>query len=87
MATGEEERISRLKYKDTFLKLVDYRIYPKKFADGIALSAGLRNIIVHEYNDVEHQLLFHSIREILVIYEQYVNYVLKFLKRLPPEGH
>jgi len=45
LATGEEQRTTRLSYRDTFLKLADYGVYPADFAQQIAPSAGLRNIL------------------------------------------
>lgn len=52
LATGAEERTTRLTYRETFLRLADHDIYSPEFATRIAASAGLRNILVHEYNDM-----------------------------------
>ncbi|MGH8579295.1 MAG: type VII toxin-antitoxin system HepT family RNase toxin [Gammaproteobacteria bacterium] len=63
-ATGEE-RTSRLTYRDTFLMLAHLGIYPNEFAERIARSAGLRNILVHDYNDVDRRIVHASIHTCL----------------------
>lgn len=42
LATGQEEKITRLSYRDTFLRLVDLGAYDRSFAEIICQSAGLR---------------------------------------------
>lgn len=37
-------------YKETFLKLTEFKIYPQKFAENISMSVGTRNALVHDYN-------------------------------------
>jgi uncharacterized protein YutE (UPF0331/DUF86 family) len=74
-ATGAEERTTRLTYRETFLRLADYDVYAGEFATRIAASAGLRNILVHEYNDIDHTILHASIRTALEEYAEYVTAV------------
>ena len=38
LATGQEDKIARLTYRDTFLKLTGLGIYPPVFAEQIAKS-------------------------------------------------
>lgn len=40
LATGQEDKITRLTYRDTFLKLTALGIYPQTFAEQMATSAG-----------------------------------------------
>ncbi|MGH7461137.1 MAG: type VII toxin-antitoxin system HepT family RNase toxin [Longimicrobiales bacterium] len=79
LATGEEGKTTRLSYRDTFLKLADYGVYPEDFASRIAPSAGLRNILIHAYNDIDHRILYDSIHNALEQYITYVEYVRRFL--------
>jgi uncharacterized protein YutE (UPF0331/DUF86 family) len=81
LATGREERITRLTYRDTFLRLADLGVYPRDFAEEIARSAGLRNILVHDYNDVDRRIVYGSIRTCLEQYHRYVESVEAFLQR------
>lgn len=78
LATGEEYS-GRISYRDTFLMLSEFGVYPKEFAKSIANSAGLRNILVHDYNDVDRRIVHGSIRTCLQDYHRYVEYVAKFL--------
>jgi uncharacterized protein YutE (UPF0331/DUF86 family) len=80
-ATGLEERSTRLTYRDSFLLLADRGVYPRAFAESIAPSAGLRNILVHDYNDADRRLVHQSIGVCLELYPQYVSHVLDFLDR------
>ena len=79
LATGEEERTTRLSYRDAFLRLADCGVYSAEFAGQIAPSAGLRNILVHEYNDVDHRIVFSAIPLTLQQYTQYVERVRRFV--------
>ncbi|MGQ0814265.1 MAG: type VII toxin-antitoxin system HepT family RNase toxin [Gemmatimonadota bacterium] len=79
LATGEEERTTRLTYRDTFLRLADYGVYSPEFAAQIAPSAGLRNILVHEYNDVDHRIVFNAIQTTLRQYADYVEQIRCFV--------
>lgn len=69
-------------YEDTFLRLADFGIYPKKFAKEIAPSAGLRNVLVHEYDEIEPKLVFQSVGQALGQYAKYCDYLLKFLAKI-----
>lgn len=49
-----------LDYKETFLKLAELGVLPRKFAKQIAKSAGFRNVLVHEYNNIDEQIVYHN---------------------------
>lgn len=78
-ATGEEERSTRLTYRGSFLQLVDLGVLPEDLAASIAPSAGLRNILVHDYNDADRRLVHASIKACLDQYPRYVACVLSYL--------
>lgn len=80
LASGEEERTTRLTYRETFLRLANYGVYSDAFAKEIADSAGLRNLLVHEYNDIDHNILHASIPVALEQYHQYVGLVRVFMQ-------
>lgn len=82
LGTGEG-RSTRLTYRDTFLLLAGLDVYPQEFADRIARSAGLRSILVHDYNDAERKIVHASIKSCLQDYHQYIEYVRGLLDRLP----
>lgn len=85
LASGEG-RTSRLTYRDTFLLLAGLGVYPQEFGERIARSAGLRNILVHDYNDADRTIVVRSIRSCLQDYHRYLEYVRDFLARLPGEA-
>lgn len=84
LSTGKEKS-TRLTYRDTFLMLVDLGVYSSEFAEQIAASAGLRNILVHDYNDVDRRIVHGSIKSCLRDYHRYVEHVRRFLDT-PTEG-
>ncbi len=81
LATGQEGKITRLTYRDTFLMLAPLGVYPQAFAEQIAKSAGLRNILVHDYQDVDRRIVYDSMRTYLEAYSQYIDSILAFLKQ------
>jgi uncharacterized protein YutE (UPF0331/DUF86 family) len=84
LATGAEERTTRLTYRDSFLRLAPLGVFDDEFAQRIAPSAGLRNILVHEYNDVDHRIVHASITGALEQYHSYVLAVRAFIDRQRP---
>ena len=81
LATGAEEKSTRLTYGDTFRRLADHGVYAPEFAEQIAKSAGLRNVLVHEYNDVDHRIVHAAIATALEQYAAYVEAVRGFVER------
>jgi len=77
LASGEG-RTTRLTYRDTFLMLADVGVYPREFAEQIARSAGLRNILVHDYSDVDREIVHGSIKACLTDYHQYLEDLSRF---------
>ena len=85
LATGDE-RTARLSYRDTFLMLTEHGVYPKEFAERIASSAGLRNILVHDYNDLDRRIVHGSIRTCLRDYHRYLEHLAEFLRSAAASG-
>lgn len=73
--TGKEE-VRR--YQDSFLRLADLDVYPKIFAEAIAPSAGLRNILVHDYDGIAPRIIYDSVKDALLQYTEYCRYILIF---------
>ncbi|MHB1275951.1 MAG: type VII toxin-antitoxin system HepT family RNase toxin [Candidatus Humimicrobiaceae bacterium] len=66
-------------YEDTFHILAKLNVYPEKFSKKIAPSAGLRNRLVHEYNDTQDEIIYSSVAEAIAQYTEYCNYILKYI--------
>lgn len=68
-------------YEDTFLALAKLGVYPEDFAKRIAPSAGLRNILVHEYDQVDMSKVYQSAGEATGQYAGYCDFLLAFLSK------
>lgn len=82
LGSGTESRTARLTYRETFLRLADLDVYPKDFAERIARSASLRNILVHDYNDADRRIVCGAIRPCLEDYRSYIESVAAFIDRI-----
>lgn len=68
-------------YEDTFYVLSGLGVYSKTFAKQIAPSAGLRNRLVHEYNDTKDEIIYESVKDAIVQYSKYSRQILKFIEK------
>lgn len=68
-------------YKETFLRLADFKIYPKDFAENISRSVGTRNILVHEYEKVDYSKIYGAVDECIRDYHRYCDYILEFIEK------
>ncbi len=66
-------------YRETFLGLVELKALPQGFAQEIAKSAGFRNAIVHEYNEMNKNVVYRTVGEAIKQYTEYCQYILNFL--------
>lgn len=80
LSSGDEKRPEF--YKDTFLMLPKFNICSDDFANKIADSAGLRNALVHDYDNIRIGDVYQSIGEAVEQYHQYCEYILKFIDAL-----
>lgn len=76
---GRENMQPPKDYTMTFLLLEDLGIFPKEFVLEIAKSAEFRNRIIHEYNEIDKNLVYHTIGDAVEQYAQYCSYLLDFL--------
>jgi uncharacterized protein YutE (UPF0331/DUF86 family) len=68
-------------YEETFSALAVLGVYPPDFAALIAPSAGLRNILVHEYDEIDPKKVYVSVGKALEQYSRYCDFLLKFLDK------
>ncbi|MBI3260913.1 DUF86 domain-containing protein [Candidatus Berkelbacteria bacterium] len=68
-------------YKDSFITLGKANVLSPEFSQKIADSAGLRNLLVHQYDDVDIERLYDGLAAGIEDYEQYMktlaNYIAK----------
>ncbi|MFA6315669.1 MAG: DUF86 domain-containing protein [Candidatus Paceibacterota bacterium] len=62
--------------QSTFAVLGDHGILPKEFAAKIGRSVGLRNRIVHQYEDVKPTIFLESLRKNIEDYTDYIKFIL-----------
>ena len=75
-----EKNVPPKSYRDTFLQVAKLGVYSEEFAAQISKSAGLRNMLVHEYNgNFDYNLLYDSLGFCLKDYTNYCNFVLEFM--------
>jgi len=68
-------------YEDTFYILSQLGIYGEEFAKQIAPSAGLRNRLVHEYNNTRQDIIYKSVSDAVTQYVKYCDSILKFIEK------
>ena len=68
-------------YSDIFNKLVKLNVLPEKFAKKIIGMAGFRNILVHEYADVNNKELIRVLNNSLEDFNQYAKYINEYLDK------
>ena len=80
------ERNLPFDFKKSFLLLAKLDVYPKEFAEKIANSVGLRNILVHQYRELDERVFYGSIKDCLRDYTAYCSYVLTYLEKLQKQA-
>ena len=69
-------------YYTSFVKLSDCRILDKKFVKNISPSAGLRNRLVNEYEEIDDKIVYKSIQKTIESYKKYIRKIEKHLKKV-----
>ena len=69
-------------YRQSFIDIEREGILPTDLAQTLAVSARLRNILVHEYDFDEDYIKFHeSAKEFIPAYREYLKIILSFISR------
>lgn len=68
-------------YYQSFTKLAELKILPSAFASRIAKSTGLRNRLVHGYENIDLARIYKDLKSDLADYRKYNGYILKCLKK------
>jgi uncharacterized protein YutE (UPF0331/DUF86 family) len=69
-------------FQSTFLILANHKILPIEFAKKIAPVVGLRNRLVHRYENVDINILLQAIRKNRIDFKEYIKYIMKYLESL-----
>ena len=69
-------------YRDSFLAMAKIGVISSELATEIAPSAGLRNRLVHDYDDVNLEIIYGAIDFALTLYPKYLQQVEQYTQRL-----
>ncbi|QQR55373.1 DUF86 domain-containing protein [Candidatus Peregrinibacteria bacterium] len=70
-------------YRDSFIGLSKINVLNEAFAKQIAHSIGLRNILIHEYQQLINEKFFEAMKEAKTDYKTYTEAILHFLSQHP----
>jgi len=68
-------------YSGIFVKLAELGVIPVEFGKRIKGMAGFRNILVHEYANVDLKKLVAVLREGLTDFRDFAGYIVKYIDR------
>lgn len=72
-------------YYQSFTQLGRLDILPSAFAQQIAACAGLRNRIVHEYDEIEPRKVYEGLQAAMRDIPQYLAHIHQYLQNLPTD--
>jgi uncharacterized protein YutE (UPF0331/DUF86 family) len=73
-------------YHDSFTQLAPLGIVSPAFASRLAACAGLRNRLVHEYDEIDHRQVHEALRDAVRDIPQYLALIHRFLEGLSRQG-
>jgi len=73
----KSDRYPAQDYYSSFLELIDLEILSEEFAEDIAPSTGIRNRLVHEYEEVDNKVVYQNLDELIKYYLSYIKYINK----------
>lgn len=68
-------------YFSSFTELGKMKILPYDFSRKMARYAGLRNRLVHEYNNLDEKKVYQAARSIMKDLSRYFRYIEKFIEK------
>lgn len=66
--------------RESFAAIAEAGIVSRELADRLAPAAGLRNVLVHRYVDIDVELVVRAIADMLDLLPRYVDEVATFLR-------
>ncbi|AEM78368.1 type VII toxin-antitoxin system HepT family RNase toxin [Thermoanaerobacter wiegelii] len=69
-------------YYESFIMLGDNQILPKEVAGELASFTGMRNRIVHQYEDVNHKIIFDNYKNLIELVDKYIDIVTDFIEKI-----
>lgn len=78
ISSSEVEKPST--YRDTILVLSELDIIPKSFSKDLAKMAGFRNILVHDYINIDEEIILDVLNNKLDDFMKFTKYINKWIK-------
>lgn len=69
-------------YSVSFIKASDAGLISRDLAENLKGSAGMRNILVHEYMEIDDEIVYNAIPLAIQHYKEYIKQVEGFIERL-----
>jgi uncharacterized protein YutE (UPF0331/DUF86 family) len=66
-------------YFNSFIDLAEADVFEMDFALEIAPSTGLRNILIHEYQEIDDKIVYNSIANVQNYYLDYIDRVSQYI--------
>ena len=66
-------------YFESFLEMGKQGVLPGVFSRSIAQAAGLRNRIVHEYDEVEEEKVYEALQQAIQDIPEYIEHIHRFV--------
>jgi uncharacterized protein YutE (UPF0331/DUF86 family) len=73
-------------YYESFVQLAPLGVLPPAFASRIAACAGLRNRIVHEYDEIDPERVYTALQVAVAEIPEYLSLVHQYLERIHLPG-
>lgn len=71
-------------YYESFVRLGTLQILPADFARRMAACAGLRNRIVHEYDDIDPGKVYEAVQAAVKDIPEYLRYIHQYVEKSAP---
>lgn len=71
----KSDRYPAQDYYSSFLELIDLEILSEEFAKDIAPSTGIRNRLVHEYEEVDNKVVYQNLNKLIKYYLSYIKHI------------
>lgn len=67
-------------YRESFRAIADFGVISAELAQELAPSVSMRNVLIHEYLDIDHDIVAAAIPRARAAYGQYVTEVARYMR-------
>jgi len=78
---AQAENESPVDYYNSFILLGNKNYLPVNLSRSLAKAAGLRNILAHEYDEIDEKKIYQAVLRCLKEVPLYVNHIIRFLDK------